>query len=202
MAHGAKNRSASKPSHLEVPKEHGFWVMLIAVLIDSVGRADWQAMAVGVAFATGVTAALVGGRLHRAIRRTPWAQLVSSASLGLLLFPAELAAGNNLRFAAMDALAWSSIFVGCSLAVRATFARAGRRNRSGPWSSIASILIPTGFALGLWALHYPVSARISAVGALGTIGIAIWRPLPKQLKAAGLALGAIVTLALTVHLVA
>lgn len=202
MDNAGKNQSGGKLGLPEVPKEHGFWVMMVAVLIDSVGRADWQASAIAIALATGVVAAIAGGRLHRAIRKRPWAQLLSSASLGLLLLPAELATGISFRFAAMDVLAWSSLFVGSSLAVRATFARAGRRNRHGTWYSLSSVVIPACVALGLWALHYPSSAQISAVGALGAIGIMIWRPIPKQLKATGLALAAIVTTALAIHLAA
>lgn len=190
----------ANPSPISVPKEHGFWVMMAVALIASIGRAGWQLFPIAIALASGLTAIVLGGVLHNTIRRKPWAQLAASPALAFLLIPAEVTAGLPWRLILTDVLAWMFLFLGCSLAVRATFARGRKRKQQnsvakGPLLAAASIAFPALLGVLLLLLN-STSAQIDFIGATGLLGVAIWRPIPKQLKAAGLAMAGILVVTL------
>lgn len=186
-------------SELELPSEHGFWVMLSVVLIAGVGRAEELPLAAGVAIVLGIATVLLGGTIHSAVRKTPWAQVASSAMLGALALPVEGIGRVAVPLAVHDSMAWMSVFAAFSLSVRAIFARA-RKGGSGASVTALALMLPLSTGL---ALHQTVPHRNTGVAALGFGGcvlFAIWRPRPRQLKQSGIIMTLLLVIALALAL--
>ena len=192
--------SKPKAALLTMPREHGFWIMLVAALLSSAGRSDWQLVPSVVALLAGLVAIAGAALLHKAIRRLEWAQLVASSTLALLVIPGELLSGMSASQVAHNVIAWASVFTGASLMVRAVFARARRSGGHGWWQTMASVLSPLVAALALYLAGEGPALRIAAVGTVGMLILAAWRPVPKQLKISGLVLARIVVVALAAEL--
>lgn len=187
-----------KATLLSLPREHGFWIMLSAAVISSVGRSHWQALAIGVSLLAALVAIVVAALVHKAVRRSEWAQLIASSMLALLIVPAEVLSEVPNEQLLSNLLAWTGLFTGSSLTVRAAFARV--RRKPGTWEAIASVLVPLLATVVLYLIGDETAMRVSLVGCLGMMGMAVWRPVPKQLKKTGLLLTLIVTVALVVEL--
>jgi hypothetical protein len=194
---------STKPPLLTLPREHGFWVMLSAVVISGAGTSQWQVRGIVVALLSALCALVVAAIIHKVIRRAEWAQLMASMALALLIAPAELAAGMPIAQVAANVAAWAGLFTGSSLAVRAAFARSSRRQERGhaPLLSALSILCPSSVALALYLLSEGSALRVALVASAGMVVVAVWRPTAKKLKATGLTLALIVVLALLAELV-
>lgn len=187
---------------MTLPREHGFWVMLAAVVVSSAGSSQWQAPAIAVALLSGLAAIVVASIIHKRIRRVEWAQLFASMTLALLIAPAELVAGVTVPQVIVNVAAWAALFTGSSLAVRAAFARSSRRKERGNAHllSAASVLTPACMALLLYLLSESSALRVALVGSAGMMMLALWRPTAKRLKATGMTLAVIVTTALVAEL--
>ena len=178
-----------------VPTEHGFWVMLAIALLAGVARAGATPGTVAVAIGLGLSTIFVAGRFHAQVRKSPVAQVLSSAALGLLLVPIEGIGQVPAQIVAADAAAWVPVFSGFSLSVRAIFARA-RKGGSGAPLTLLALALP--LASGL-ALYWVVGVRnlpVSLVGFTGALVFAIWRPRPRLLKQSGVLMTVLLVLAL------
>lgn len=186
---GAAARRRAKGFRL--PREHGFWTMLVAawlcVLLDArfSGRA-WLPLA-----AVTPLAVLAAGFTGRAVRKSDRLQVLSAAVLGAVVVPLELAAGVPAPAALMTGTVWTIVFVASALLVRGAFERSRRRRR--PWAlwdpaALAmTALTAAGFA---WAGR---SREALALGAAltGLVLVSTRRPTVKQMKPVGLALAGI-----------
>jgi hypothetical protein len=189
-----------KPSSPTLPKEHGFWVMLGAAMISAAGRSQWQLSSMAATLLAGLTALVVAIFIHKRVRRMEWAQLLASTTLALLIVPGELLSGMTGLQVSCNVAAWAALFTGASLAVRSAFARAKRRRGLSITLACASVLVPAGIGALLFAAQEAAAMRVALVGSTGTLLIALWRPLPKDLKKTGLSLALIVIAALAAEL--
>ncbi|MCP4448489.1 MAG: hypothetical protein GY811_24575 [Myxococcales bacterium] len=82
-------RNSAGHAGVELPSEHGFWVMLVVVLVATVARAEFSLLAMGMALGQAVFVILMAGQFHRQVRKNATSQVVASAALGLLLLPIE-----------------------------------------------------------------------------------------------------------------
>lgn len=183
-----------------MPREHGFWVMLAAAMISAAGRSQWQLASIAVTLLAGLVALFFAALIHKSIRRVEWAQLFASTMLALLIVPGQALSGIPAMQVSCNVAGWAALFTGSSLAVRSVFARAKRRRELSIALGLASVLVPAGVGLGLYLLKEEAPMRVALVGSSGMLIIALWRPLPKQLKKTGLALALIVLLALVAEL--
>lgn len=187
---------------MKLPKEHGFWVMMPAALLSGMARADFALTAVLLSVAVAIVSSVAGGMMRRRIRQTDWMQLLASLALAFFVVPAELVAELAPSLIAMHVLAWASLFVGCSLSVRACFARASRKKRKyAPALQFGALAVPIITTLGLFALGDRSSFYVALIGAIGVAGLVVWRPTPKDLKTNGIAMALIVLAALIAQLV-
>ncbi|MCP4443982.1 MAG: hypothetical protein GY811_01370 [Myxococcales bacterium] len=184
---------------LKVPREHGFWVMLVIALVASVGRSEELLHASGVAAALAALTIVLGGRFHKKVRKTPWAQVVASALLGTLVLPIEGIGRVPIRLATVDSLAWIAVFSAFSLSVRAIFARA-RKGGSGVKATLLALTLPPTSGSALFLLDGHRNSAIAAVGLGGCVLFAIWRPKPRHLKQSGVMMTALLALALALML--
>ncbi len=177
-----------------LPREHGFWVMLTAVVVTALARTEitlWVALS---GLAT-VMATLIGaGLLRYEVRKNRRAQLVSAAAFGLVGAPIEVAGGVPVSLALWIAGAWAAIFVSGALLVRGAFARSRRKG-----GARAHELGALGLAAMASALFASVGlfAQALATGvAFGLMLLLVSRkPTVKQLRPVGLALAGIDALA-------
>lgn len=166
------------------PREHGFWVMLAAVLASALWRGRFELELLLVLVATGLLLALLGGQAGRYVRRRGWIQLFISAALGFTALPAELVSGVALGEGVLRGLGFGAIFATSACGVRAVF----ERSRHGaPNYAVASLLLPTLATAAFFGL-----GRVEALGttlALVTaVILALLRPSIKQLRLVGIAL--------------
>ena len=184
---------------IELPKEHGYWVMMPAALVAASARVNFDLGAIVAALLLAVFTTALGGMLHRRIRRLEWAQLASSVALAGLVLPVELIGGGGLRTALLDALAWASLFACGSLTVRACFARARRRSRAAPYYGAAALLLAAGSCVYLLLRSACASASVSGAAFVLAAAMVVLRPMPKELKTVGITLAVVVIAALVLQ---
>jgi hypothetical protein len=173
-----------------LPREHGFWAMLLAVLGSALlrsPRAASFAAAVVVLVASIAAAALI----RRAIRRHALAQLAAALTLGTAGLPVDLVAGDELGTAFGRAALWSGVFCASALVVRAAFCRsAGHARRAFLLTGLAVALCAVT-AAGFGAAGAAALAMAAGLAATTCAAFALLRPSVKQLKPVGLALAAL-----------
>lgn len=182
-------------SKLQLPREHGFWAMLLTVLVTASVRTPLTPGALGALFVTFAACVILGGRFSHRIRRSSRAQLASSILLAFAGVPVQLAGGTPTYDVIATTGVWAVVFLGSSLLVRAAFARTGRAGEN-PWqarwlTAWALALVGSGTGL-LYASNLPVHASSAALGMLGLAAIAVARPSVKQLKPVGIALAVLI----------
>ena len=178
-----------------VPREHGFWTILAAVLTAALVRAPFTPAVVATALLVLGASALLGGLINRHIRRSSVAQLASAGALSVAAAPVELVGGLPLGAVVSAAAAWAAIFVSSALIVRAAFARARRDRRlsrllDGSSIGLCAVACTTFVALGAWR-----EALATGMGAVACTGLVIAHPTVKQMKPVGLALAGLAALA-------
>jgi hypothetical protein len=190
LAHGAPGRDVPPgKAPLELPREHGFWVMLGAVVLSAFLRSGATLLLAAAALTVTVVAILGAVRMDRLVRRDGAAQVLSAGALGALSFPLDVVAGRTLTAAAATGLAWVAIFAASALVVRSLFARAGRRaSRSAPWLAAVSVLAPGAAALGFALAGSRAESAASLLTAAGLGVLVLLRPTVKQLKPVGIGL--------------
>jgi len=178
-----------------LPREHGFWVMLLAPLATSVARhaADPLAWAAGLAVLA--AASVAGGLVRHRVRREGAAQIASAALLACSGAPVELAAGAALPALSLLVLAWAAIFVANTLVVRGAFARAARRAARARALDGAAIAVCTTAALGFAFAGASSEALATGLAALVSTALVRTEPSVKQLKQIGLTITALATVA-------
>ena len=73
-----------------LPREHGFWSMLGAVVLAAIVRSELSAATVLTALGVTALSGVLGGAFRRAVRRHETLQLGSAAVMGLAGVPIEL----------------------------------------------------------------------------------------------------------------
>ena len=176
-----------------VPREHGFWVMLSAVVVAAFVRNPGLAAAfVGVSTVLG--AAWVGGEVRARVRREERLQIASGAVLAVTGIPVELAGGATLVDALANAGAWVVVFGTFTLSVWAGTARSSRlRRQQVPLLTLLAFLIPLGGASGFAFAEFRAPALACMLAAVSSVAFAIWRPGAKQMKPMGLSLAGTAT---------
>jgi hypothetical protein len=175
-------------SSLVLPREHGFWVMLLAALATAVGHHARLPLAWLLALLLLFLGTAVAGLLGRYVRRAEAAQVGSAKALAFAGVPIELAAGAPTRVWLTRACVWAVIFVAGALLVRAAFARAARRTHRArvlDFSSVMLCLLSTTLFI---AFGFRAEGFATALAALVSAGIVWLHPTVKQLKPVGLAL--------------
>lgn len=174
-----------------LPREHGFWVMLAAVLVAAVARRP-EALTVWLAALIMLVAAAVGGGLiRRKVRHNGAAQLASAAALAMAGAPVDHVAGIPPGAIAATVGAWATIFVACALVVRATFSRARGHDARARTTTFLSVLIPAIVASAYAVAGAIPHAAATGAAALGCALVALSGPTVKQLKPVGWALASV-----------
>jgi hypothetical protein len=164
--------------------------MSCAIAISSLSsRPRWLASLVAVALIG--SAALVGARLRRYVRRSAFLQLSAALLLAAFAIPVEVTAGRAPADAVLDAVAWSSVFAAFTCGVWACNARSSRlrRSRAGRLASL-SVAAPACAALGFLFVASHARALAALLAATAMLAFAVWRPGAKQMKPVGLSLAA------------
>ena len=129
-----------------VPREHGFWVMLTAVLLCALMQSNTLTLTlVTTAALVALASALAGGVIRRRVRRSGTAQLASAAVLALAGVPVAFVAKLPLSQIAVTTTAWAIVFVASALVVQGElcpFGEArlpcGRAGLAGDWRNRSS----------------------------------------------------------------
>jgi hypothetical protein len=186
-----------------VPREHGFWVILGAVVLSALSRSTGSPAAWIAACVVVIAATAVASLLGRNVRRSERLQLALAGALPVAGVPIRLAAGSSLASAAADACAWAVVFTASALSVRATFARASRsRHASATRLARGSVAVPMAAAFLFFLASLQTHAVVALVAAAGLAVLALWAPGAKQIRAVGLSLAAIALIAAIVFGVA
>jgi hypothetical protein len=175
------------------PREHGFWVMLSAVVLAAfIRNPGFAAAFVGVSTVLG--AAWIGGEVRARIRREERLQIASGAVLAVAGIPIELAGGARFLDAFANAGAWVVVFGTFTLCVLAGTARSSRIRRDQvSFLTLLAFLIPLGAASGFAFAGFRAPALACLLAAVSSVAFAIWRPGAKQMKAMGLSLAGAAT---------
>lgn len=179
-----------------LPREHGFWVMLIGSLLGSLLRVGVTAATL-VATASVFVFAVGGAALSaRRIRRSGALQLASTLVLAVSGAPVEAAAGAVFATLVASACVKAEVFVSSVLVVRAALASAGKRSASRSVGlHVAAVALPAaGVAAFSWA-GLAAEATACAITATALLALAIHRPTPKALKTLGLCTSGLTLLA-------
>jgi hypothetical protein len=186
--------SSKRPAFL--PREHGFWAMLIAVLLAALLRVPLTLRSALAALGVAIIAAIAGGFVRRTIRRSGVAQPVSAAALALAGVPVELAGGASLRSMAAAVFAWVPVLAGSALIVRAAFARAARgKQHRAAWLDATAVALPAGACAVFVLVGWHAEARAAGAAALGCAALVLTHPTVKQMKRVGLALASLTIVA-------
>ncbi len=181
-------------SRIGLPREHGFWVMLGAVLSAAVARNASLPAAWTTALLVLVVAAVIGGALGRRIRRNGRWQLASTAMLAAAGAPVGLVAGEPPATVVLATVAWLAVLLSGSLVVRSVLARSRRDERAQRSAGLAAIVVAAAGASFLGAAGEQ-RAALAALGAAGFAVAMLWlAPTTRDLKRLGLGLGALATL--------
>lgn len=184
-----------------LPREHGFWTMLLAVQLATLLRVgpSWTSAAAVVGCIALLSVA--GGMASRAVRRHTELQIASAAVLGVSGLPLELAVGWPPIDALITAFAWTIVFTASALLVRGVFARARRRGPPAWPFDLGAVGLTGTAALACVLLGALPQAVALAASAMLLLVLARTRPTPRQLRPVGLALAALSALAGTVLVV-
>jgi hypothetical protein len=179
-----------------LPREHGFWTMLAAVVLVAVARSGLSPAVLLVAAAVVAGAVALGAVSRRSIRRHESLQLASAVGLSLGDAPIELAGGAAPASVAVTVLAWAVVFLSSALCVRASFARASRkRSEQAPWLQGTAVILPCVAAILFVATGAGAHAIAALIAAAGCTALAVKKPDVKQMKAVGLFLAGVTALA-------
>jgi hypothetical protein len=189
----SRRPTAGRPA-LEIPREHGFWVMLAAVVLAALVEHPSFAALIAAVLVVG-QAALLGGLVHRRIRRRPGLQLASALALATAGAPIALAAGAPSVAVAFDTGAWAAVFAAFTLSVWACTARSSRvRRRHVGVLTLAAIVVPVVAGALLALAERPGHAVAALLGAAASSSFALVRPGAKQMKGIGLTLAGVAVL--------
>ena len=181
----------ARTSKFKLPREHGFWAMLLTVLGTALLRTPMSLAVLAALLATLTACVVMGGLSGHRIRRSPRAQLGSSALLAFAGWPVQIVGGADSAELCATTAVWLVLFVSASLLVRAAFARAARARQKAlraSWLTAWALALCGGGFAALYALNQPVHATALGLGTLGCVLIAAARPSIKQLKPVGIAL--------------
>lgn len=168
-----------------LPREHGFWVMLVASLLGAaLEHPDVRVW--GGALLVGACVSVLAGGFARQVRRSAGLQVLAAAVLPWIAAPVELLAGGEPAPVVVKAASWMVIFGAGALVVRAVFERAARRSRSA-WRLECGAVLASAVAGGAFWLSG--SARSALALLLASVTYAVvsaLRPSVKQLRPVGL----------------
>src|SRR6187401_3628810 len=107
---------------LSLPREHGFWVMLVASLGGSLARARAVPLTLAAALGVAFVCILVAGAAHHYVRRASFAQLTGALFLACAGVPVEALGGVEPEAIAAGAAMKGLVFGSGVLLVRAALA--------------------------------------------------------------------------------
>jgi hypothetical protein len=176
----------AKRKHGLLPREHGFWVMLLAVLATALTHHGNAGAAWLMAASVLVMASLLGGLFARRVRRAGTAQVASAFALAFGGLPVEIAAGAWAPDALLTGLAWAAIFVPSALIVRAAFARAAGRGERAHQLEVCAVGLCLAAAAAFTALgRFPETIATGSAAVMCAL-LACVQPSVKQMKPVGL----------------
>jgi hypothetical protein len=181
-----------------LPREHGFWTMLGAVVLAALVRSELTAATLLTALGVAALSGVLGGVFRRAVRRHESLQLGSAALIGLAGVPIELVGKVDPASMTLTMLAWSVVFSASALSVRSSFARASRKPRSKAKAkalSLGAVVLPLFAATLFGVIGYAAQAVASLVAALGCATLGLARPGIKRMDTVGLSLAGVALLA-------
>jgi hypothetical protein len=179
-----------------LPREHGFWTMLGAVVLAALVRSDLSATTLLTALAVTAVSGVLGGVLRRAVRRHEALQLGSAAVMGLAGVPIELLGKVDPTSVTLTTLAWSVVFSASALYVRSSFAQASRKRRPKAKALLLTAIGLPLFAAGLFGATGNAAQAVAAlIAALGCAGLGLARPGVKRMGVVGLSLAGVALLA-------
>lgn len=185
-------KSAPAPV-ITVPREHGFWVMLAAVLVSSLLRAGMALPSVAVAVVVTTSIVIVAGALHKQVRKSSNAQLASTLALALAGAPIEAAAGLGFSDIAGATAARLLVFSTGLFVVRAALARSSRLGAGrSKLFQLAAVLLPLAGVALFGLLGGSGEALACVLATVFAVFAAAWRPNAKKLKPLGLFLSVLV----------
>ncbi len=179
-----------------LPREHGFWVMLAAVLLCALMQSGRPSLTVVVtALGVALVTALAGGTIRRRIRRSNTAQLASAALLATAGVPVALVARLPLSQIGVTTLAWAVIFVANAMVVHTSFARAKRQYQRALGLAGLSVGTTAAASIGFAVAARNNAALATTLTGFGLAAIALVAPTTRQLKPVGIALAGLATIA-------
>jgi hypothetical protein len=171
-----------------LPREHGFWVMLLAMALSAVARnPGWRASLMALAVVS--IAVIAGGQARYQIRRDGRLQFLSALALAGGGLPIELAANGRIGVALSNFAAWSGVFVAFTFSVWACKARSSRVHRARAGTlTFFSVAAPGVAAAAFFFADLRMQAAATLLAAASSAGLGIGRPGAKQLKTVGITL--------------
>ena len=175
------------PATLQLPKEHGFWVMLGTSLCGAVLRTRGAGFAMALAVLSVLVVAASFAPFRRRVRREGVLQLGTAVGLAFAGAPVEAAGGLSGASIVAGALLRTVVFVASVCVARAALATSAKNGRA---RSAVLYLAAAANALA-GATWFSAGQRPSeALGAALTFGAVLlcawWRPTAKDLKPLGL----------------
>jgi hypothetical protein len=170
-----------------LPREHGFWVLLVASLVSSVARSHVVVSAFVAAAAVALSATLAGALVHRYARRASFGQLAGAVALACAGVPVEVLGGLPAEAIAAGATMKAVVFSSSVLLVRAALVTSGKNGsrRSGALYLATCVLSVAGL-LAFASIGRAPEALACTFTAFSALLLAWQRPTSKQLKPLGM----------------
>ena len=173
-----------------LPREHGFWVMLVLITLSALLRVRGSGWAPLVALGLMLVAPIGGGFLSRQVRGHGSWQLASTAALSFVGAPVLWAGGDDFTNVVAFSLVWLALNVAGALIVRAALQRRRARQKATLFECAGVALPPCVFAgvLGISGWNEQVALVIASGGLLV---LSLQRLGPQHLKRLGLSMSAL-----------
>lgn len=173
-----------------LPREHGFWVMLVLITASASLRVRGAGWALPCALGVLMLAPLVGGLLSRQVRGHGSWQLASTAALSAVGVPVLLAGGDSPVAVVAFTLVWLSLNVAGALVVRAALQRRRARIKATVFECLGVGLPAVMLAAVLGISGWNERAAL-VVASAGLLLLVLQRLGPQNLKRLGLSMSAL-----------
>ncbi|MCA9631722.1 MAG: hypothetical protein KC766_28895 [Myxococcales bacterium] len=173
-----------------LPREHGFWVMLVLITASALIRVRASGWSSVVALGVLLLTPLAGGLLSRRVRGDGSLQLASTVALSGVGVPILWAGGDALANVAAFSLVWLSVNLAGALIVRAALQRRRARKKATVFECLG-VALPVGvFPCVLSISEWNEKAAL-VVASSGLLVLALQRLGPQNLKRLGLSMSAL-----------
>lgn len=185
---------------MEVPKEHGFWVMLGITVLSGIATAP-SLNSVLAAVALVVVMVLAAMFIGRGIRKNSLLQAMAAVAMGGAVVGLGLAGGGTVGEVLFVACPLTFVFVVTTVSVQGLLLRARRKRHAArglAWGAVVLGIVGAGTCQ--WAFGWRGAVAV-ALSALVAIGFVASPPSPKKLKRVGLTIAGVQLLAALVVIV-